>query len=401
MTDPLDILWATLEAVEPVLTPDAWRRLPTESRALLMNAKLFVPGPPAHRIQCPACVTPHMAPIIARPGPNGSARLFVKCPREARVLITEADRQTWRANARAVAEAVAASLALSGGVKAIRGDRVLGCGHLNWHGQRVEVCFARALCRRDGHKFAALIPRSPSPPIVFVPGEVPPEDGWSDPKPTLLSLQAVCEIRTGELAIDRKLVEHALARRTNLDLRPKHMFRLTGDYWEVTFDGSDIRHIRDSVGMGYIARLLADPYRNIFAVQLLAARAGLDPRFAWGSLGELVDGQGKRDMRREYADLTAQLAEAEKNGDVGQIDLIRQRRDQMSAELSRVLDKHGNPRRKSDAATIGKAISTAISREIDHISAILSTLGKHLRGFVNTGTTSFQYTPDREIDWLL
>lgn len=400
MTNALDILWATLEAVEPVLTPDAWRRLPSESRNLLMASKLFIPGPPALRIRCPACPTSHMAPIFARPGPAATTRLFVKCPREARVPITEAHRQTWRGNAHSVAESIAASLSLCGGVRAVRSDRVIYCGHLEWRGHRIDVYLARALCRRDGRKFAALIPRSPSPPMVFVPSEVPTEDGWLDPKPTVLTLHAVCDIQPGGLAIDHSLVERALVRRTNFDLLPKYMFRPAGDYWDVAFDGSDIRHIKDTIGMGYIARLLAEPYRNVLAVQLLAARAGLDPRFAWGSLGDLIDERGKRELRREYSDLTHQLAEAEKNDDLGQIGRIRPRLDQVSAELSRVLDKRGNPRTKSDAGNVGKAISTAISREIDNIGGHLPALGRHLRGFIDTGTV-FRYRPDREIDWLL
>lgn len=400
MTNALDILWATLEAVEPVLTPDAWRRIPTESRSALTASKLFVPGPPAHRIRCPACATPHMAPIIARPGPAATTRLFVKCPREARVPITEAHRQTWRGNARAIAEIIAASLDLSGGVNSVRGDRVFSCGHLAWHGQRVDVCFARGLCRRDSHKCAAAIPRSPLPTVAFVPVEMPLPDTWPDPKPIFLTLSTVCMISADAVVVDRALVEHALARRATFELPPQYMFRRAGDFWDVAFDGSDIRHIKDSVGMGYIARLLADPYRDVFAVQLLAARAGLDPRFAWGSLGEMIDDRGKAELRRAYFDLTAQLEEAEKNNDHGGINVIRPRLEQVSIELSRVLDNRGKPRKRSDASTIGKAISSAISREIDSITDLHSALGRHLRGFISTGMV-FRYTPDRVIDWLL
>lgn len=400
MTDSLAILWATLEAVEPVLTPDAWRRIPDDVRALLVARRLFVAGSPAQRIRCPVCVVPHMAPVITRPGPNGTTRLFAKCPREARVPILDADRQTWRANARAIAEIIATSLDLSGSVNSARGDRVFGCGHLVWHGQRVDVCFARALCRRDGHKCAAAIPRAPLPTVVFVPDEIPFPDAWPDPKPIFLTLSTVCTVSADAVVVDRAVVEHALARRATIDLSPQYMFRQAGDFWDVAFDGSDIRHIKDSVGMGYIARLLADPYRDIFAVQLLAARAGLDPQFAWGSLGEMIDDRGKTELRRAYVDLTAQLKEAEKNNDLGGLSVIRPQLEQVSIELSRVLDNSGKPRKKSDAATIGKAISTAISREIDSITDLHTALGRHLRGFISTGTV-FRYTPDREIDWLL
>lgn len=400
MTNALDILWATLEAVEPVLTPDAWRRIPTESRSALTASKLFVPGPPAHRIRCPACATPHMAPIIARPGPAATTRLFVKCPREARVPITEAHLQTWRGNARSVAESIAASLSLSGGVRAIRSDRVIDCGQLQSHGQRAGVFLARALCRRDGHKFAQAIPRSALPSVVFVPSEIPPDDIWLEPRPLVFALSGSCELSDDALIVNRRVVEQSLARRVDGWRGPRYLFRRAGDYWDVSFNGSQTTHISHSVGMTYLALLIAAPYRDIPALDLLAARAGVHPNTAWGGAGEIADEEFKRQLKQRYADLQARKDEAHKYDDLGTLDRVQHEMDQLAAELRQRLDRRGKPRKQSDAETVRKAVSIAVSRAVDEFEADLPELMRHLRASVNSGTV-FRYEPETEIDWSL
>jgi len=400
MTNALDILWATLEAVEPVLTPDAWRRIPTESRSALTASKLFVPGPPAHRIRCPACATPHMAPIIARPGPAATTRLFVKCPREARVPITEAHLQTWRGNARSVAESIAASLSLSGGVRAIRSDRVIDCGQLQSHGQRAGVFLARALCRRDGHKFAQAIPRSALPSVVFVPSEIPPDDIWLEPRPLVFALSGSCELSDDALIVNRRVVEQSLARRVDGWRGPRYLFRRAGDYWDVSFNGSGVTHIDHSVGMTYLALLLAVPYRDVAALDLLIARAGVHPDTIWGGAGEIADEEFLRQIRVRYSDLQTRRDDATKHHDLGTLHRVQQEMDQLAAELGRRMDRRGKPRKETDAETVRKAVSNAVSRAIDGFKGHLPELMRHLRASVNSGTV-FRYEPETEIDWSL
>lgn len=401
MTSPLDILWATLEAVEPVLTPDAWRRLPTESRSALTASKLFVPGPPARRIQCPACAIPHMAPILARPGPAGSTRLFVKCARVARVPITEAHRQTWRGNARSVAESIAVSLSLSGGVRAVRSDRVIDCGQLQSQGQRAGVFLARALCRRDGHRYAQAIPRSPLPSVVFVPSEIPPDNIWLEPKPLVFALSGSCELSDEALVVNGRIIQQSLALHVDVRRDPQYLFRRAGDYWDVSFNGSGVMHIDHSVGMTYLALLLAAPYRDVAALDLLIARAGVHPDTIWGGAGEIADEEFKRRLQVRYSDLQARKDEASKHNDLGTRDHIQQEMDQLAAELCQRLDRRGKPRKETDAERVRKAVSNAVTRAIEGFKKKdLPELMRHLMASVKSGTV-FRYEPETEIDWLL
>ena len=52
-----------------------------------------------------------------------------------------------------------------------------------------------------------------------------------------------------------------------------NVFRREGDYWLVVFDGHTVR-VRDLKGMRYLARLLADPGRELHVLDLVAAETG-------------------------------------------------------------------------------------------------------------------------------
>ena len=69
-----------------------------------------------------------------------------------------------------------------------------------------------------------------------------------------------------------------------------NMFQRRGEFWQLSFDGGT-KFLKDSIGLGYIARLLMEPHRDIPAVTLLAARIGIDPLVTTGSSGEVLDDQ--------------------------------------------------------------------------------------------------------------
>lgn len=399
MTDSLTALWSVMEAVEPVLTPDGWRRIPKATRDALSVAKLVTPGAAAERVRCPVCAEAHFESVVARPDHNGGQRFFIRCPKETRVLISEADRQTWRVDVAAVASAMSASLGLTGIVRSMGSDRVYHCGQHAWRNLRVDIYLARGLRRKDAAQIAEGIPRGIVPPIVFVPCERPADTLWPDPRPTVISLNTATCLNNGRLAIDGRLIDQVLLRRTRGDTLPNNVFRCRGDFWEVAFDGSEVKLLKNTVGLCYIARLLAEPNKFIPAVSLLAARAGIDSHFLSGSSGEMLDGQGKAEMQKAYTDLIAQRDEAIKNDDIGRRDKANEQLEQLAVELNRRLNLKGNPREESDAERIRKSVSMAVSRDIEAIGKKLPALGNHFAAI--TSGTYFKYAPDREFDWLL
>ena len=96
-------------------------------------------------------------------------------------------------------------------------------------------------------------------------------------------------------------------------------FRRDGETWTIGFDGGSFT-LRDSKGLGYLARLLADPGRELHALDLAAPSGGMTPRpsdgegleVAGGSgAGAALDGAAKAEYRQRMADLAAELDEAE------------------------------------------------------------------------------------------
>jgi hypothetical protein len=316
-----------------------------------------------------------------------------------RVPISVADRQTWRVDVAAVATAMSESLGMAGVVKSLGSDRVYQCGQHAWRDLRVDVYLARGLHRQNAAQVAERIPRGIVPPIVFVPCERPADMLWPEPAPTVITLNTIAQLDAGRLAIDGRLIDQVLLRRTRGDTLPNNVFRCRGDYWEVAFDGSEVKLLKNSVGLSYIARLLAEPHKSIPAVSLLAARAGIDSQFLSGSSGEMLNEEGKSEMKKAYSDLIAQRDEAIENADIGRRDDANARLEQLAVELSRRLNVQGKAREESDAERVRKSVSMAVAREIKVITNNLVPLGSHLSAI--TSGTYFKYAPDREVDWLL
>lgn len=151
--------------------------------------------------------------------------------------------------------------------------------------------------------------------------------------------------------------------------------------------------------MGYLARLLAEPNRDIPNVALLAARAGIDPLVASGSSGQVMDAETRANYAKRYQTLQDDLEEARENLDLGRIEKLETEREQLTDLLAKVTGLRGNAREKYDADRVRKSVSMAVSRDIDKITKKHEPLGHHLTATISSGLT-FRYTRDREIEWL-
>jgi hypothetical protein len=88
-----------------------------------------------------------------------------------------------------------------------------------------------------------------------------------------------------------------------------NVFRREGDVWRLGFDGVTVR-LRDAKGLRYLARLLAEPGRELHVRDLAAEATAGEALPASGSAGEVLDDTAKRVYHRRLADLEAELAEA-------------------------------------------------------------------------------------------
>ena len=153
------------------------------------------------------------------------------------------------------------------------------------------------------------------------------------------------------------------------------VFRRQGSKWVVSFEGETI-YPKSSVGMIYIARLLAEPYRDIPAVMLHASRSGINPQISRGSSGEVLTNETRKIYRRRREDLLEDIEEAKKNNDFGRAEKLQEEIEFLNRELASAAGLGGRSRQKSDIERIRKSVSTGVSRAIEAIEADHETLGR-------------------------
>jgi hypothetical protein len=185
------------------------------------------------------------------------------------------------------------------------------------------------------------------------------------------------------------------------------IFRREGEYWMVAFEG-DTMQLRDAKGMGYLARLLEVPGRELHALELArtqtAARAERGARGAadlrgdaLGDAGAVLDPEAKAAYRRRLQDLQEEVAEAERFNDAERATRARQEMEFIADELAGAVGLGGRDRNAASAAerarvSVTRAIRSAMARIANHNPA----LGKHLESTVRTGTYC-SYNPDPRV----
>ena len=172
-----------------------------------------------------------------------------------------------------------------------------------------------------------------------------------------------------------------------------NMFRREGDYWSVVFEGRTVR-VRDLKGMRYLARLLADPGRDLHVLELVAAETGRVSHAALGDAGEMLDARAKNAYRRRLAEIDDDMEQARAIGDTDRAAQADAERDFLVRELSRAVGLGGRDRRASSASERARVgVTRAVRQAIGRIGEHHPQLGEHLNRAVRTGTHC-AYLPD-------
>jgi tetratricopeptide (TPR) repeat protein len=179
-------------------------------------------------------------------------------------------------------------------------------------------------------------------------------------------------------------------------------FRDAGDYWSVAFDGR-VAGVRDSKGLRYLSRLLAEPGREFHVLDLVAFErvpdsadpAGRVIAFpADGDAGELLDARAKAAYRRRLAEIDEDLAEAHAIGDTARAAQAEVERDVLVRELSRAVGLGARNRRAGSASERARsAVTRAMRHALVRIRKHHAPLGDHLDRTIRTGTYCV-YLPD-------
>ena len=181
--------------------------------------------------------------------------------------------------------------------------------------------------------------------------------------------------------------------------------RRDGDVWSIGTDR--IVRLRDSRGLQYLSRLIAEPGREFHALDLVGQGVvGADRRIGaseaaalslgvnGGDTGALIDDQARAAYRVRLRELQAELDEAEAFNDPARGEAARLEMDALEAQLSAAFGLGGRPRREGSAAERARQSVTKAIREATRPIAVEdSALGDHLGRSVRTGVYCV-YDPD-------
>ena len=174
------------------------------------------------------------------------------------------------------------------------------------------------------------------------------------------------------------------------------IFGREGDYWSIGFEGRTAR-LRDSKGLQYLARLLAEPGRELHALDLVAGgrtRSAMPGEpYATnlvadaGDAGELLDERAKQTYRRRLTEIEEDIEEARALGDVERAAQADAERECLVRELARAVGLGGRDRRAGSASERARsAVTRAIRHGLARIREHHPSLAEHLDGTIRTGT---------------
>jgi len=186
----------------------------------------------------------------------------------------------------------------------------------------------------------------------------------------------------------------------------RQVFRRDGEYWTITYAGKTIR-LRNIRGIEYLSQLLAAPGRERHVTEMIgtngsdaSAAASADAtRVArdLGDAGPLLDATARAAYRARLQDLREELAEAERQHDLGRVE----RAQEETAALLNQLEAAGRGRvAASHAERARQTVTKRIKEALERIARAHPDLGAHLGATVRRGYFCvYLPDPERPLDW--
>lgn len=167
-----------------------------------------------------------------------------------------------------------------------------------------------------------------------------------------------------------------------------HVFRREGEYRLILYQ-SDVVRLKETLGLYYLAKLLASPGREIHVLDLVGSDIGLA-----SDAGPVLDLEARRAYRERIEELTAELTATERANDAEWAARHRQELELLRAELSRGEGLGGRERISgSTSERARQAVTKALKSALARIAAGSPSLSRHLASTVRTGTYC-RYDPD-------
>ncbi|HEY8925159.1 MAG TPA: ATPase, partial [Polyangia bacterium] len=160
---------------------------------------------------------------------------------------------------------------------------------------------------------------------------------------------------------------------------------LEGEIWTVRSPSGQTFRLRDSLGLRYLARLVAEPGREIHVLELVRGHgAGDDSPVDDGDAGPLLDDEARAEYGRRLEDLRESLREAESFGDTTRATRARAEIELLASELDRAVGLGGRARRAGSAAerarsAVQRRIKNALTRLGEAAPELTPLLAKAVR----------------------
>lgn len=170
-----------------------------------------------------------------------------------------------------------------------------------------------------------------------------------------------------------------------------------GEYW--TIGGGRRFRLRDSRGLGYLARLITQPGRELHAVDL-ASDGRTTVRRDRTMLAPL-DPEARRAYAERIFDLEASIDDADADGDIARASAAREEIEWIRREIAAAYGLGGRERPgPTPAERARQSVTKAIRVAIGRIEVEDPELAQHLDRSVRTGTfCSYDPDPGAELRW--
>lgn len=206
MTDPLDIIWPSVESPRPRFTADETRAWPPAFFDKLVACGLLVRAESADHVVCPACSEGHIEEVVPRKCRDGRVHLFIRCPEALRVEVPDESVVQWTIDLNALAQAIAGTMSLQGRRMPLIAGRLWRLGRHAWQGASRDIVFARGLHWPDGSGLTGRL-GAPGRAIVLVAEQVPPPEFWPGLPHPAVALSGITALTpSGGMELDRALV---------------------------------------------------------------------------------------------------------------------------------------------------------------------------------------------------
>jgi hypothetical protein len=207
-----------------------------------------------------------------------------------------------------------------------------------------------------------------------------------------------------QAASERRRRARQLAQRVGMPVLLERLDR-PADEWTLHRDGDDWlleagaerARLRDGRGLHYLRALLAAPGRDIPALDLAAGGVGLEA----AGTGPVLDPAARAAYRRRLAELDAELAAADRAGDIERAARADAERQAVVGELRRASGLGGRPRAASAEAERARVnVTRTLRATIDKLALLAPGCAAHLRASIHTGRACrYQPAPGGPSRW--